>query len=293
MRTIDIKKTILKMFRRGEFYGYDIHRRLEQNRVDIELSRLYRVLNEMEREELLNSRWEKSTAGPRKKMYTIGEGGREKLGKILLEAIETVHDFYGDYLISLYPEIRVFDDIFDWLTKGLKGNEKVAYLVTSNSSMHEMVIRSLSQRVPHGKIYILASKNVTRELKIESGVPLKADYENIPFKNGFLDMIITIGLPRNEILEASLGELSRVLDEDGTLGFITPSILLQKHVDPLSIGDFIEKHEHEVIEKGERLEKDHLLTLIKNNFQKIKEKELVHLTLLLASEPSKSRDNKE
>ena len=287
MRTIDIKKTILKMFRRGEFYGYDIHRRLEQEKVDIELSRLYRVLNEMEREDLLNSRWEKSTAGPRKKMYTIGEGGREKLGKILLEAIETVHDFYGDYLISLYPEIKVFGDIFDWLTKGLKGNEKVAYLVTSNSSMHEMVIRSLSRSIPQGRIYILASKNVTRELKIESGVPMKADYVNIPFKDGFLDMIITIGLPRNEILEASLGELNRVLNEDGTLGLITPTILLQEHEDPLTIGDFIEKHEHEVIEQGERLAKDQLITLMKNNFQKIKENELVHLTLLLASKPSK------
>jgi len=293
MRTIDIKKAILKMFRRGEFYGYDIHRRLEQNRVDIELSRLYRVLNEMERENLLNSRWEKSTAGPRKKMYTLGEGGRKKLGKILLEAIETVHNFYGDYLMSLYPEIMVFDDIFDWLTKGLKGNEKVAYLVTNNSSMHEMVIRNLSRRTPQGRIYILASKNINRELKIESGVPMKADYVNIPFKDGFLDMIITIGLPRNEILEASLGELSRVLDEDGALGFITPTILLQEHEDPLTIGDFIEKHEHENIEQGERLEKDHLLTLMKNNFQKIKEKELVHLTLLLASKSSKSRDNQE
>lgn len=287
MRKDDFKKIILKMFRRGEFHGYEIHKRLEQERVEIELSRLYRILNEMDRENLLSSRWEKSAYGPRKKMYTIEEGGRKVLREILFEAIETVHDSYGDYLISLYPEIRVFDNIFDWFTKGLKGDEKVAYLVTSNSPMHEMVIRSLSQRIPQGRIYILASKNVTRDLKVNSGAPMRGDYDNIPLKDGFLDMIITIGFPRNEILEESLREFRRVLDEDGRLGFITPAILLQEHDDPLTIGDFIEKHEHEVIERGERLEKDHLLTLMKDNFHNIREKELVHLTLLLASEPSK------
>jgi PadR family transcriptional regulator PadR len=291
MRTDELKKIILKMFRRGEFYGYNIHKTLDQERVEIELSRLYRVLNEMEREDLLSSRWEKSTAGPRKKMYTIGEGGREKLGKILLEAIETVHDFYGDYLISLYPDIRVFDDIFDWLTEGLKGDEKVAYLITSNSPMHEMVIRSLSQRIPNGRIHIIASKDVTRELRGESGAPMRGDYDNIPLRDGFLDMMVAIGLPRNEILEASLIEVGRVLDEDGKLGVITPSILLQEMEDPLTIGDFIEKYEHEIIEHGEHLDKDHLMALMKNNFKKIEEKELVHLTLFLASEPGKRKEN--
>ncbi|NIM45061.1 MAG: hypothetical protein GTO54_05430, partial [Nitrososphaeria archaeon] len=64
---------------------YDIHKTLDQESVEIELSRLYRVLNEMEREDLLSSRWEKSIAGPKKKMYTMGEAGRKKLRTILLE----------------------------------------------------------------------------------------------------------------------------------------------------------------------------------------------------------------
>lgn len=287
MRTDELKKTILKTFRRGEFYGYDIHKRLNQERIEIERSRLYRVLNEMEREDLLSSRWEKSTAGPRKKMYIIGEGGRKKLREIHLEAIQTVHDFYGDYLIGLYPEIRVFDDIFDWLTKGFKGDEKIAYLVTGNSPMHEMVIRSLSQRISQGRMYVIASKNVTRELKIETGALLRGDYDNIPLRDGFLDMIICIDLPKIDVLKETLDELSRVLNDDGKMGVITPSILLQEHEDPLTIGDYIEKFEHEVIEGREHLKKEYLQTLMKRKFKKIKEKELVHLTLIQASKPSK------
>jgi PadR family transcriptional regulator PadR len=288
MRTDEIKKTILKMFRKGEFYGYDIHKRLDQDRIEIERSRLYRVLNEMDREDLLNSRWEKSTTGPRKKMYVIGKEGQKKLREIHLEAIQTVHDFYGDYLINLYPEIRVFDDIFDWLTKGFKGYEKVAYLVTGNSPMHEMVIRSISKRIPQGRIYVIASKNLTRELKIETGVMLRGGYDNIPLRDRFLDMIICISLPKIDVLKGTLDELSRVLNDDGKMGVITPTILLQEHEDPLTIGDYIEIFEHEVIERGEHLNKESLQTLMKNKFKKIEEKELVHLTLLLASEPSKS-----
>jgi DNA-binding PadR family transcriptional regulator len=285
MRTDELKKIILKKFRRGEFYGYDIHKRLDQLRIDIERSRLYRVLNQMEREDLLNSRWEKSSIGPRKKMYSIGKEGQKILREIHLEAIQTVHDFYGDYLMSLYPEIRVFDDIFDWLTEGLKGDEKVAYLVTSNSPMHEMVIRSLSQRVPQGRMYVIASKNLTRELIIETGVLLRGGYDNIPLRDRFLDMILCISLPKIDFLKGTLDELSRVLNDDGKIGVITPSILLQEHEDPLTIGDYIERYEHEVIERGEHLNKEDLQTLMKNKFKKIKEKELVHLTLLLASKP--------
>jgi PadR family transcriptional regulator PadR len=285
MRTDELKKTILKTFRRGEFYGYDIHKRLDQDRIEIERSRLYRVLNDMEREDLLSSRWEKSTIGPRKKMYILGKEGQKKLREIHLEAIETVHDFYGDYLISLYPEIRVFDEIFDWLTKGFKGNEKVAYIVTSNSPMHEMVIRSLSQRIPQGRMYVIASKNVTRELKIGTRALLRGGHNNIPLKNGFLDMIICFSLPKMDILKETLDEIYRVLNDNGNMGVITPSILLQDHEDPLTIGDYIEIYEHEVIERGEHLNKEDLQTLMKSKFKKIKEKELVHLTLLLASKP--------
>jgi PadR family transcriptional regulator PadR len=288
MRTDEIKKRILKTFRRGEFYGYDIHKRLDQDGIKIERSRLYRVLNEMAREDLLISRWEKSTAGPKKKMYVIGKEGKRKLREIHHEAIQTVHDFYGDYLMSLYPEIKVFDDIFDWLTEGLKGDAKVAYLVTSNSPMHEMVIRSLSQRVPKGRMYVIASKSLTRELIVETGVLLRGGYDNIPLRDQFLDMIICISLPKIDVLKDTLDELNRVLNDDGKMGVITPSILLQEHKDPLTIGDYIERYEHEVIERGEHLNKEDLQSLMKSKFKNIKEKELVHLTLLLASKPLKA-----
>ena len=285
MRTVDFKKNILKMFRRGEFYGYDVHRRLGHEGIDIEFSRLYRILNEMDEENLLKSHWEKSTVGPKKKIYTIGDEGRRELRKIFLEAVGTVHDFYGDYLFSLYPKIKVFDEVFDWLASGLRGDEKVGYLIKNNSLMHEMVINNLHQRIPRGRLYIIVPKNDTRKLNVESVEMMRGEYDNIPLRDKFLDMIVTIEPPSNGILEASFREFGRVLGQDGRLGLITPSILVQKQEDPLTIGDFIEKNEHEVIEQSERLEKEHLFTMMRSYFQIVKEKELVHMTLIQASIP--------
>lgn len=285
MRTEEYKTIILKMFRRGEFYGYDIHKRLQEEGLDIELSRLYRVLNEMDEEGLLKSRWQTSTLGPKKKMYTIGEAGREELNSILLEAVKIVHDFYGDYLMSLYPEVKVFDMIFDWFTEGLRGDERVGYLINSNSGMHEVVVRSLKRRVPQGVVYLFSSENFTRDLNIESVPPLRGSYDNIPLKNGFLDLMMIIDLPPLENFETSLAELKRVLSIQGRLGIIVPSILLKRKQDPLTIGDFIEVHEHETIEQSERMEKEHLLTLLGRFFQSVREMEIVHLTLLKAYEP--------
>jgi PadR family transcriptional regulator PadR len=95
MRMRELKRNILKIVGDKEFYGYELHKKISALDVKIEISRLYRVLNEMLREELLEGKWEKSYFGPKKRVYKLGEKGRKELDNILLEAIKTVHMFYG------------------------------------------------------------------------------------------------------------------------------------------------------------------------------------------------------
>lgn len=66
MRTEDLKNIILRMFGHKKFYGYEIHKKLASENIKIEISRLYRVLNEMMKDKLLEGRWEKSHIGPGK-----------------------------------------------------------------------------------------------------------------------------------------------------------------------------------------------------------------------------------
>ena len=285
MRTDELKKVILKMFGGSELYGYDVNRRLALQGVDVELSRLYRVLNEMKKDGLLNDRWERSHHGPRKKMYSVSEKGEEELNKILLEAIGTVHRFYGEYLMSLYPEINVFGDVLGLLAEGLEGHEKIAYLTSKYLGSHELIVSRLKEMIPDGKIYIVKPDSLDISVNLENVYIQNGSYDDIPFKNGFVDRLILIDLPNKDAIEDSAREWQRVVHEKGMLSIFTPTILIQKQDDPLTIGDFVEKHEHEIIEKGEHVDRGLLLSTLGNLFQKVVEREAVHMSIISAQEP--------
>jgi DNA-binding PadR family transcriptional regulator len=285
MRTGDLKQTILKLFGNREFYGYEVHKVLLSEDVKVEISRLYRVLSEMRREELLESRWEKSRIGPRKRVYQLGEKGKEELNNILVDAIKTVHGFYGAYLMSLIPKVNVFDDVVRSFTEGFKGYENVAYVISKHSRMNEVLISHIQSKLPQAKIFLVKPGPLEIDLKLDNLYLFDGFYHDIPLKTDFADCMIVIDLPKKENLERALKEWHRVLNSNGKLAILTPTILLESYEDPITIGDFIEKHEHETIEKGEHIDKSILEEHVKQHFNAIEEESIVHMTILRASEP--------
>jgi DNA-binding PadR family transcriptional regulator len=284
MRTVDLKRVILKMFKDKEFYGYEVHKRLASEDIKVELSSLYRILNEMVRERLLVSRWEKSQFGPEKRLYQLDKKGRKELDKILSDAIRTVHSFYGDYLMRLPPKMSAFDNICGLITDKLKGEVNIAYVTTENSMMHERMIRGLRNEV-RGRIYVVEPRSVVPDLRFDNLVFLDGDYGNIPLRDEHIDVVVVIDMPPKDFLEKTLREWCRVLKQTGRLAILTPTVLLGDYKDPLTIGGFIEKYEHEVLEKNEHVEKTFLETLLKNSFENVIEKQVVHMTIFLASQP--------
>jgi len=287
LRTDELKRTILKMFGGSELYGYDVNRRLALQGVDVELSRLYRVLNDMRKEGLLDDRWEKSRHGPRKKMYSVSEKGREALNEILLEAIATVHRFYGEYLISLSPEIYVLGTVLGLLAEGLEGHEKIAYITTKYFGIHELIVSRLKEMIPEGRIYIVKPDSLDISVNLENVYVHTGSYDDIPFKNGFVDRLIVIDLPNKDVVKEAAREWKRVVHEKGMLSIFTPTILVQRHEDPLTIGDFVEKHEHQIIEKGELVEREYLMSTLEGLFQTVVEREAMHMSIISAHEPRK------
>jgi DNA-binding PadR family transcriptional regulator len=283
LRTDDLIRTVLKLSRGKEFYGYDVHRKLSET-VHIEISRFYRVLSRMLEEGYLESRWEKSPFGPKKRVYQLGEKGKKELDKIVLGAIQTIHDFYGDYLLNLPPEADVFECLSGTLTRGLKVQTKVACMVASEyTAMHERMIRSLRDKLSEGKIYVVKPSSAVVETKLDSLILLEGTSDDIPFKDSYLDLLVVTDIPQRKALESAVREWHRALKQDAKLGILTPTVTLRKYEDPLTIGDFIEKYEHESIEKGEHLDSELLKRLLGKFFQDVQEKQIVHMTLLVAS----------
>lgn len=273
------------MFGDREFYGYDVHKKLLSEGVKIEISRLYRVLNEMKREGLLQSRWEKSQLGPRKRIYRLGNKGREELDNLLLEAIKTVHSFYGKYLMALPSKFNPIDTVCNLLTNKMKGTRNIGYVCSNFSPIHERMIHTLHDKVPEGNIYLVKPRSVIVKLKIDNLLFLDGAYDNIPMKDGYFDLLVVIDLPKEEELETVIREFHRVSRQKGRLGILTPRVLLHKYEDPLTIGEFVEKYEHEKIERGEHVDKEILQALLKKRFKRVEEKQIVHISLCLAFEP--------
>lgn len=285
MRTEDLKRIILKMFGDKEFYGYEVHKKLVSEDVKVDISRLYRVLNEMLREGLLEGNWERSRFGPRKRVYRLGRKGREELNKILLDAIKTIHGFYGTYLMNLPPKDNPIDSICSLLTDALKGQGNIAYVTLERSVMHERIIRTLHSKAPQGKLYFIKPDSMQMDLKLDNLLFLDGAYNNISLRKDYLDLLIVIDVPQKDSLATALREWHRVLKHNGTLAILTPTVLIHKYEDPWTIGDFIEKYEHEIVENGEHIDIEFLQTELKNFFQKIEERQIVHMTIFLASGP--------
>lgn len=283
MRTAELKKKILLMFRGNELYGYEINRRLSFQDVSINISRLYNVLNEMQTDGLLLVRWEKSTTGPRKKMYRLSKKGKEALNQILLEAISTVHLFYGDYLKDLYPKVNVFGEIVDLITDGLNSSDNVAYMTHQFAGIHEMLVSRIREKITDGKMYLVTPDPSEKRIEVENMYVLDGSYENLPFKKNYLNRFVVIGVPSEDLLRESAQEWSRVVAEGGQLLVITPSILIKVEDDPISIGDFVEKYEHQVIEKGSPIDPEVFFSVLEKYFKDVKEIERVHMSFISAN----------
>jgi DNA-binding PadR family transcriptional regulator len=285
LRTEDLKKIILRMFGSREFYGYEAHKELASEKIEVGISRLYRVLTKMLRDGLLEGRWEKGQLGPRKRVYRIGEKGRKEREKILLGAIETVHGFYSEYLLTVSGKTNVLSSICKLLSSHADRKGEIAYISPKYSVMHERILRDLHSEVPEAKIYFVKPSSLAVDLNFDNLWFLDGTYDSIPLRDGYVELVIVVEVPEKDSLEKSLREWYRVIKKDGTVAIVTPTILVRKNDDPLSIGNFIEKYEHEALGKGDHMETEALKVLLQKFFKRVEEKQIVHMTIFSASEP--------
>jgi DNA-binding PadR family transcriptional regulator len=284
---------ILKMFGDREFHGYEVHKRLTLHNHRIEISRIYRVLNEMLREGLLEGRWEKSRFGPNKKVYRVGGNGRKELDSILSESIRTVHMFYGKYLMNLAPKVNILDDICNPLIEGLGRKGNLGLVTLQFSPMIENILRHIRGISPGTRMHLVKPMSLSVDLRLEGLTVIDGTYNDIPLRDKLVDLLIVIDLPPGRSLRTTMKQWHRVLNTKGRLAILTPSILVERHNDPLTIGDFVEKHEHEILEQGQKIDKEVLHNLLNQYFRKVQERQIVHMAIFQASQPMTHHDKTE
>jgi SAM-dependent methyltransferase len=111
---------------------------------------------------------------------------------------------------------------------------------------------------------------------------MNGTYDSIPLKQGYVDLLVIVGVPYERSLEKSLEEWHRVLKHGGRLAICVPTVFMHRYDDPLSIGNFIEKYEHKTPEEGQYMEAGEVKALLRKSFQNVEEQQIVHITVFLA-----------
>jgi DNA-binding PadR family transcriptional regulator len=279
INTDNIHKFILKNYRNREFYGYQLQKTLAEEGYEIDITRLYKILNNMNKEDLLTSRWDKSREGPQKKMYKLGEKGNTELKKILLDAISTVHSFYGDYLFSLRDKVDVFNLVIEPLIKKIVSPKNIGFFYNNYTPLVSFFFLKIRNAFD-AQYYFVKPRSIVSEEYSGNVVILNGEYYDVPLRDAYLDALIMIDLPDEEKLNESVKEWSRILKADGVLSILTPSILIKEESDPLSIGDFVEKNEHHIIEKGAIIYYNKLCEALSPFFFDVEENSVVHISVI-------------
>jgi PadR family transcriptional regulator, regulatory protein PadR len=278
MKNNDLKKTILKECSNGQFYGYEINKKLTAKRVQIEIGRLYIILNQMEKEKLISSRWEKSNKGPKKKYYKITENGEKVLHQETLTAIHTIHEAYWAYLMKIKPQKSVFHKIARLIVNEPNRNDNITYFSDDLSPMHEKLLSALQELKPETTIYFVRPKDEKLNQPVEKTVYLEGEYDDFPLKNEFADLLIINGLPKKEKMNPSIQEWTRILREEGKIAVIVPTVILHQPKNPMSLTDFIEQLEHKT---GEKYDHKWIMEIITTFFENVEEKKILHITIIV------------
>ncbi len=276
MRRNDAKSIILRMLKNRGMNGYEMSRQLQSKDIRTDLTSLYRILKNMEKEGYTESEWRKSSFGPKKRVYKLTEKGRGELNRMLREAIITVHDFYQEYLAQLPSQKSLLQKLSTLLSANMKVRENV--LIVAPKVFYEWMVSSIYERV--GRVYLIKPTTMKIAHNYSNLTILEGSTDNIPLRENFADGIRVHGALGNT--DNALRELSRVLKGDGVLAVVTP-YFSRRSEEPLTFAEFIEKVEQEISAEDKlALDYESFKSQLTNFFHKVRTYRLGHLAIFIA-----------
>jgi DNA-binding PadR family transcriptional regulator len=279
MRKDDLKKTIVEILSSEEMHGYEVQKRLTSRGLRLNISYLYKVLAGMEQDGYLQSRRVKSTFGPEKKVYRLGEKGSAELDHELKDAVKIIHRKYFEYLGKLPPEKSAIRKLQRLLDAQVRGDHKI--LVVAPRVFYDWMISPLCSRFKERKIYLVKPPSVQVNMENANLLILDATAESILLKDNFVDAVRVHGEPKN--IRKALSEFHRVLRKDGSLALIVPYSRQQRDDYPLTLGEFVEKVEHEVSEEDKtELDFTAIVSLLSRYFRRVRNYRIAHLAIAVA-----------
>ena len=280
-RKEDFQKLILGILDKEETHGYEINEQLTSRGVKPHLSYLYRVLADMEKNGYIESSKVKSNFGPDKKIYRIGKKGAEELDQELKKAVLIIHSRYVEYLQKLPPQESVLQKLQLLLDANCGRGKEI--LVIAPKVFYDWMVSKPCEKFKEGNIYLVKPSSAKLNVECSNLRLLDTPAEKLFLRDNFIDTLRVHGEPEN--LREALKEFHRVLKTDGTLILIVPYFQIYKEQSPLTMGEFVEKVEHEQLEERKpRLDHTNIVPMLLHYFRKVNTHRLAHLEIFIAKD---------
>lgn len=96
---------VLLLLDSGATHGYGLQHEFTARHLTVEPSVMYRTLRKLEADGLVESRWMKPQAGPRRRIYRVTPKGRRILDEVAV-LITDMRDLHEDFIVAHKRSIR-------------------------------------------------------------------------------------------------------------------------------------------------------------------------------------------
>ena len=223
-----VRNLVMLMLDRRPTHGYEIRRQLLPLVGDIEVTKLYRWLREMEKEGLVESSMKKGPHGPERKEYKLGSRGERYLREVLKDSMRVVLHFYDAF--RHYSFVKTMGDITTYKPEIVDGKIIVA-LVTPLMADQMDTMKLISERAGDSSIEIIGDPNILstidKKFKMVDGKPW-----DIPSQKNRYHEYWILGMPSRELLPRTMVEAKRIVINGGKIRMHVPFAFFDEPAEP-------------------------------------------------------------
>ncbi|NWF95983.1 MAG: PadR family transcriptional regulator [Candidatus Thorarchaeota archaeon] len=208
-------------------HGYEIRRRLQPLLGDIEITRLYRILKQMEEEGLIVCSETEGPHGPSRRVYSKGEKGERYLRRLLRDSMRTIFHFYeafSDHMLERSMQDTVREELHPCSGKILVCN------LSPYVSVGDSTLNLIRERAGESGLYVVGDTLLWEQSGVKCGSVKGEPWDLSVRSNSFAEYWL-LGTPPRAMLPGTICEAKRVLIEDGVFHLNAGLVFLNEVVD--------------------------------------------------------------
>lgn len=209
---------VLLLLDRKPCHGYEIRQLLEPMVGEVEVTKLYRWLRDMEKDGLVECDEHKGPFGPTRRVYRLGERGERQIRLVLRDAMATLLHFYDAFRqFSMQETMPLSAGTPPAQVQGLV----LACIVSPFMASLPDLIGVFSSRLRTQVIHVVGVSDPWERAGIRTTV-IAGNPWDISCSNSKYEELWLFGMPSRELLPSTVVEAKRVLIPGGVFRLVAP-----------------------------------------------------------------------